>query len=255
MSELLFLGTGAADWDISQKGTSFRRNSAALLNGELLLDCGPHIFDFAESCGNGSLFDGVTDVLITHDHSDHICAESLLRLAERRKLRVCCDGYIRELVGLHPNITYVSAVPFEEFNMGDYRITAVPANHDMLISGNKLACHYIIRTPDVKTVFYGLDGAWFLRPSWEEMKKHHFDIMVLDCTVGDKADWRSFEHNSVPMLRIMTANIKDEELLAPGGKLVASHLARTLHASNEETVKILNQLDMTAAYDGMTLSF
>lgn len=255
MSELLFLGTGAADWDISHKGKDFRRNSAALLNGELLLDCGPHIFDFSESYSGGSLFDGVTDVLITHDHDDHICPESLLRLAGKRKLRVCCDSCIRELVGYHPNITYVSAVPFKEFHMGDYRVTAVPANHDMLIYGARRAYHYIIRTPGGKTVFYGLDGAWFLRPSWEEMKKHHFDVMVLDCTVGDRDDWRSFEHNSVPMLRIMTKNIKNEGLLALGGKLVASHLARTLHTSNEETVKVLKKLDMITAYDGMTLSF
>lgn len=32
MAELLFLGTGAADWDINAKTGFFRRNSAALLN-------------------------------------------------------------------------------------------------------------------------------------------------------------------------------------------------------------------------------
>ena len=55
----------------------------------------------------------------------------------------------------------------------------------------------------------GLDGAWFLRPSWAEMLTHKFDLMVFDCTVGDSDDWRLFEHNTIPMLRKMIAEIKE----------------------------------------------
>lgn len=43
MNRLLFLGTGAADWDISCKGDFFRRNSAVLVNNRLIIDCGAHI--------------------------------------------------------------------------------------------------------------------------------------------------------------------------------------------------------------------
>ena len=59
---LLFLGTGAADWKMEHKETypDFRRYSAALVNDDLLIDCGPHIFDFAESIGRPDLYDGVT---------------------------------------------------------------------------------------------------------------------------------------------------------------------------------------------------
>ena len=37
MNELLFLGSGAADWDLRRREAFFRRKSAALLNGHLLL--------------------------------------------------------------------------------------------------------------------------------------------------------------------------------------------------------------------------
>ena len=88
MSDLLFLGTGAADWNIADKKDFFRRNSATLLNNELMLDCGSHIFDFAESTGNVNLYDNVTDILITHNHYDLFSKDSVLSIAQKQKIRV-----------------------------------------------------------------------------------------------------------------------------------------------------------------------
>lgn len=87
------------------------------------------------------------------------------------------------------------------------------------------------------------------------MLKHSFDVMIFDCTVGDSNDWRLFEHNTIPMLRTIIEEVKNKNLVADGGKLIASHLARTLHASHEETVDILKKLDMITAFDGMTVQF
>lgn len=252
---LLFLGTGAADWKMEHKAThaDFRRYCAALVNDDLMIDCGPHIFDFAESCGNPDLYQNVQDILITHGHSDHFRAESVLKLAENQKIRLYCDRFTREKVGEHENITFVSLSPYKRRRVGRYLVTPLLANHDEVITRTKKAYHYIIQTPDGREIFYGLDGAWFLRPSWQEMLKHHFDLMVFDCTVGDSDDWRLFEHNTIPMLRKMAAEIKDKGLVKEGGQLVASHMARTLHKSHEDTAAVLKEMDMIAAYDGLKI--
>lgn len=255
MNEVLFLGTGAADWTMEHKGDFFRRNSAALINRELMLDCGGHIFDFAESMSEDNLYQSVTDIIITHNHDDHFCRESVLKLAENQKIRVGCNKQICDVLGEHPNIEFILLTPFAAAKMGKYEITPLLANHDMVIDGDACAFHYIIKTPDDKKLFYGLDGAWFLRPSWEEMKRHRFHVMVFDCTVGDHADWRLFEHNTIPMLRMMVEGIKTADMLDEKGLLVASHLARTLHDSHEETEKILQEIPMLTAYDGMKLTF
>ena len=255
MNEILFLGTGAADWDIQNKGEYFRRNSAALINGELLVDCGKHIFDFAESVNEKDLYKNVTDIVITHNHWDHFCKESVIKLAQTQKIRVGCDKQIRNVIGEHPNIEFVVFTPFETKKIGRYEVTPLLANHHIVADGDAYAFHYIINTSDGKTVFYGLDGAWFLRPSWEEMKKYKFNVMVFDCTVGDKADWRLFEHNTIPMLRMMIEGIKQADMVAENGMLVASHMARTLHGSHEETKRILEEINMLTAYDGMKLVF
>lgn len=255
MDEILFLGTGAADWIIENKNDFFRRYSAALINCEFMVDCGEHIFDFAKSINKDDLYTNVTDIIITHNHADHFCKESVVKLAENKKIRVGCDKQIRDIIGEHPNIEFVLFTPFEAKKMGKYEVIPLLANHQMVISGDACAFHYIITTSDNKKIFYGLDGAWFLRPSWEVMKKYKFNLMVFDCTVGDRDDWRLFEHNTIPMLRIMIEGIKTADILDDNGMLVASHLARTLHSSHEETKKILEEIDMITAHDGMKLVF
>lgn len=253
LDTLLFLGTGAADWSIKEKDKTdyFRRNSAALLNEDLMLDCGAHIFDFAESFGNPRLYANVTEILITHDHEDHLDRDSVLKLAASQKIRVACDGAARKLIGEHPNIEYARLTPYKRKKVGRYYVTPLLANHDVVITKNQRAFHYIIKTPEGKEIFYGLDGAWFLRPSWEEMKQHKYDLMVFDCTVGDRDDWRLFEHNTIPMLRKMIAGIRERQLLCSDGKLIATHMARTLHKSHEDTEQCLKEMGMITAYDGM----
>lgn len=252
--ELRFLGTGAADWSQPNKDGFYRRNAAALLNETLLIDCGPKVWDYADNVQPGAL-DGVTDVLLTHDHEDHFDLPALLRLADTRPIRVMCDAFARAQIGRHPRIECIPAVPYVPLRMGAYTVTPVLANHDVMQKGLRQACHYIIRTPDKKTLFYGLDGAWFLCPAWAEMRKHRFDVMVLDCTAGDADDWRMFEHNTVPMLRMMVHAIEQQQLLAKNGCILASHFARTLHGSHAETAAVLEQFHVCAAYDGMRIRF
>ena len=120
MNELLFLGTGEADWKMKHKGIGFRRNSAALLNGDLLLDCGKHIFDFAQDFYDGTLYDRVTDILITHAHGDHFCKESVFNIAEKQKIRLGCDEYIQKEIGENVNIELVSLSPYVLGTIGHY---------------------------------------------------------------------------------------------------------------------------------------
>lgn len=253
MFEFLFLGTGAADWDIKNRNGFFRRNSAALVNNNLMIDCGSHIFDFANEYGNRELYSSVSDIIITHSHSDHFCKHSVLKIAQNQKIRLGCDGNIKNIIGENENIEFVVFEPYKQVHMGEYIITPLLANHDVVARGDCYAFHYIIETGG-KKIFYGLDGAWLLRPTWQEMKNHKFDLMIFDCTVGDSHDWRIFEHNTIPMLRAMVKEIAQQNLLNQNGRLVASHLARTLHGSHEQTERILAELDMLTAYDGMKLN-
>lgn len=248
---ILFLGTGAADWSMEdkKKGEFFRRNSSTLIDSEILVDPGAHVFDYMEDSGNPHLFDKVKYVIVTHNHSDHVCADTVKKLAQGRPLTVLCPKPAQDRIGAVEGVDFITPQIYREETLGAYSVLPLLANHDDVLN----AFHYVIKTPEGKELFYGLDGAWFLRPTWEEMKSHKFDMMILDCTVGDFDDWRLFEHNTVPMLRKMVAEIRRLGMIAEGGKIVASHLAKTLHPSHEECVKIFEGLGMITAFDGMEI--
>lgn len=253
MDRLEFIGTGAADWSIENKGAFFRRNSAALLNGDVLLDCGPHIRDY-EECTGESKYGSVSIVAVTHAHADHFNLDTLRYLSSGRQLLVTGDDTVKKAVTGIPGIGFIDTPLFKETVIAGYTFVAVPSNHapDMYGFSSR---HYIIGTPSGGKMFYGLDGAWFENTAWHEMCRHKFDLMVLDCTVGDSDDWRLFEHNTIPMLRIMTKGIDDKGILNPNGHIYASHFARTLHASPDETKEILSAFGVRMAYDGLTVGF
>ena len=84
--KLHFLGTGAADWDLSLADASqdFRRNSSLLIDDRLLIDPGACLFEFEKTFGYTGLYAGVSDIVNTHPHSDHWSEEPVRRVQRRQ---------------------------------------------------------------------------------------------------------------------------------------------------------------------------
>lgn len=225
--KLRFLGTGAADFDISKPSDdiNFRRFSSLLINDDLLVDPGPCIFEFRDTFGLPSLFDNVKTVINTHPHSDHFNASSAARLG------------LEKLADIDM---------FSTREIGGYRITALPANHETSVG----AKHFIItEIASGKTLFYGCDGAWLPYRTYREIMNHRFDLMIFDGTIGEiDGDYRIFEHNDIRMVAEMKKTLAG---VCP--RFMISHLARTLHGTHAETVEICKKYGIEVAYDNLTL--
>jgi len=251
--KLTFLGTGAADWPKERQSDFHRYLSSALVDNSLLIDPGPCIFSF-EAEQSAPLYNAVTDVILTHAHSDHYSAESLLRLCENHPVTFYATEAVREVVPVHPDLIYIPITPFVPFRAGEYNILPLPGNHSTQIPEEQ-PIHYVVSKGE-KTLFYGLDGAWLQNKTFNTMKKLSFDAMIFDCTSGEiEGEFRIFEHNTVPMLEYMLKSIRMSfpAMLKPGCQLVATHMAMTLHGSHEALEKRLQSFGMTAAYDGRVL--
>lgn len=230
--KLHFLGTGAADWNQEDASNSidFRRYSSLLVDGKLLIDPGPSIFEFAETFECPELFDGVTDIICTHRHSDHFSAESLARLTDKGAV-------------------------FHELSAGDtavfggYKINAYAANH----ATAEHPMHFTVESlDDGKRFFYGCDGAWMFYDTYRAvMDLGKLDLMIFDCTIGDiHGDYRIFEHNNVAMVSEMSALFKK---ICP--RFMVSHLARTLHPSTHaETAAVLSKYGLETAHDNLIIT-
>ena len=249
--KLKFLGTGAADWSPKYKSRDeYRRYASVLIDDELLIDPGPHILDFETDFGYKSLYDRAENILLTHSHSDHldICVLKQLCIVQHRDIW-CEKGAVSELES-NAELTVHEIPLLREFKVGEYTVTALPANH-RTDAVDEQPVHFIIEKDD-KRIFYGCDGAWFMQETWYHMKKFTFDLIILDGTLGDaEGDNRIFEHNNLHMTEIMSESIRKEGMLKDGGKIFISHLSRYSHGTQQDVEKRLKPSDIKVAYDNL----
>ena len=258
--KVTFLGTGAADWDINAyvPGQFHRRFSSVLINDDLLVDPGPHVFHFCEQNSSPDLLGRVKNIIVTHSHADHFNAKTVERLCMERDCTLWADPACRRKLIRELGEEAASKIRFAEtkhghdYDIGTYKITSLRSNHatDDPEEDTRL---YLIEEGG-RILFYGCDSAWIPTVSWNIIKDRSVNAMVLELTCGETAtyDWRIFEHNTPEMLDIMLTMFRKYNLFAPDVKYYVSHLARTLHTDHESLVKYLEPRGVTPAYDGFT---
>lgn len=256
-----FLGTGAADWHIKKRDQEpdFRRYSSALIDGTILIDPGPHIYDYAECENKPDIFRNVKYVLVTHSHADHYNAENLLRVFNESNCSLYAsknvhyralnnDGMNEKLM----KIPHYVIGPMSSFELGEYSVVSLPANHSANNPYGEESMHYIIEK-DGRSIFYGLDGGWLTCDEWNEICKRRINAFVFDATIGYiRDDWRIGAHNSLYMVELLRDVIL-RNCAAGDTRFYVSHMARTLHLSRKETEEILADKQIIPAYDGMTV--
>jgi len=235
-----FLGTGAADWNGPDARGEHRRLTSTLIDNSLLIDFTATAQDMLSDAA------AVKNILITHSHGDHFDPSAIASLApavlyahESWAGEIAIDG-----VEVHP----VSIGQWTQ--AGDYEIMALPSNHST-DRAHEQTVNYLIRK-DNQTFLYATDGAWIPNRSMHLMKGMNLCGMAIDATIGDghAGDYRIFEHNSLPMIRIMVETMKKTGLLKPDAKVFLTHMARTLHGTQKEVEESLSD-PFVVCFDGM----
>ncbi|MBQ3151441.1 MAG: MBL fold metallo-hydrolase [Clostridia bacterium] len=216
--KILFLGTGAADWQKEKMSGEHRRNASLLIDDILLIDPGPGVLDAAKEFSVD--LSKIRYVLCTHTHADHFNASTLKELQKY-------------------GAVFITVPQGEVKRTGDYKVHALKANHSID------ATHYII-SRGRKRIFYGLDGAWLLYDEVQAIKEKKIDFAVFDATVGNvEGDYRVFEHNNLNMVIEMKKSL---------GKYIdrfcISHMARTLHDSHTKLSEQMKLYGIEVAFDG-----
>lgn len=251
---LLFLGTCACDYSPKLKNEykncfdkDARRSSCALLDGQYLIDCGEHCL---ESMGiAGTQLSAITDIFITHFHSDHYNPEHIKKVAEAgdRTLRVWVrsDAVVPEI----PNVSWKYMEKGKEYEIGDFKVVGLLANHDECVYPQ----HLLFEKGD-KRFLYACDGAWFLNETYYRLKNVKLSLLVLDATCGDYlGDYRIGEHNTIPMIRLLLPSLKKWGAITEETKIYLSHLAPSLHKPHFETVELVKSDGLDVAYDGLEI--
>ncbi len=260
--ELLFLGTGAADWankyppsEKQLERGEVRGMSSMLVNGQILIDCGPTVLDVMNRYNVNPA--EITDILLTHTHADHFHQDAILAIADARDAKL---GPLRfwahsEALKRAPKSTRVEKCPVEigkTFKMHGFGITGLESNH--LVGSSKEKCLYYLLEGEQRNLLYATDGSWLLKSTWQYLQKKRLDALIWDATVGERAgDYRIFEHNDLTMIRHMNQTLKNRKIIKPDARIVLTHMARTLHPSHTQLEEKLLPEGLIPAYDGMSL--
>lgn len=241
--KILFLGTGADDW-YNYEGSDKRKNTGAIINGNLLIDFSPATVSYKKE------LQGVKNIIITHTHRDHFNAELLIEFLKENNARVYAESYSAKKIS---NETGINVIPFkigEEYEIDGYTITPLAANHSVEDKKEK-PVHYIINDGD-KKLFWGCDGGWLINKTWHEIRKHKFNAVVFDCTIWDNdGDYRVFEHNNISMVKNLKKAFYTVKVVDDSTKVFATHFSKNSQHPHEKLCEILGEDNIITTFDGM----
>ena len=249
--KLRFIGCGAADYDWSRYGEKgILGSTATLLNGSVLLDCGPTVAKALKRFGIDS--SQITGIVNTHSHSDHFAPDVIREIATERKILFygslqACEQ-VRDFCEVRP-LTFG-----DRFECMGCSFLALPANH-AVADLKEETFNYLI-TENNKTLLYALDTAWMLTKARLLIGKTHIDAIVWDATMSEADDWRIFEHSDPVMFANIRRVLYTTGVIDDHVKIWFDHRARTLWPEDPAACEaIAIKENVMLAHDGETVTF
>lgn len=231
--ELVMLGTGAADgWPnpfctchsctAALVSGAVRGHTAALVDGRLLVDCGPEVPRAAARYGR--TLAGVEHILLTHSHPDHLGPMALLFrswAARTEPLHVLGPpdalDLCRDWVGPHDPVTFVPLAAGQSITLGSYTVRALDAAHEVP------TLLYDITGAAGHRFFWATDTGPLPQPTVDALAGARFDALFLEETFGHKTD-HGTGHHDLPSFAETVTLLRSNGAISDHTEVIAVHL-------------------------------
>ncbi len=280
-----FWGTSAAEgvpapfcrcatcMEAREKGGIYRRlRSCFRLSEHIMIDLG------ADSVCQSIQFGDLTDlrhVLITHTHDDHLNPHMMMEAMWSRDYRSETLHYYftdkaYEIVEHWRNSPWIlkgkipgwerdGVVAFHKLEYGvpmvidGIEVTPFRGNHLGNVKENSAL--YLLKLPDGRKLFYGLDSAVYFPETVEALKAHQIDIFVSEATGGIHEAPPSWAHMSLSQVRELIGTLCEQGTLSKDSLVYLSHINhRTSYGQMIEAVERLQfPIKTVVAVDGMKI--
>jgi phosphoribosyl 1,2-cyclic phosphate phosphodiesterase len=265
-----FLGTGAAEaipdpfcrcrvCEIArrERGAHIRARSAALVNDDILIDMGPDLLTSANKAG--AYLGGLKALLVTHRHDDHWLPGNLYwrkpgftpTPTEPMTVYAPADALadITDELAESANFTWKSVTAGDTWDVGSYKITAIPATH----GGGYLEPLLYVIEQDGRRCFYSTDTAPMSEAAYEMLRTFGpMGLIALDATTGDQPGGDG--HHSFEAFLETRTRLIAEGVMVPGQtQLYAHHFSHNGHMTYDELVKAYGQYGVGVSYDSLVL--
>lgn len=256
----LFCGCGNCRQARKLGGKNIRTRSQALINEDLLVDFGPDTYMHALRYGIDLL--KIRDVVITHCHQDHFYIDDLLARAypfgnAADVLHVYGNDRMKEIYqykvrkdNLGENVDRVleaaELYKGQEYRIGNYGLTPLAADHNM---GEN--CFIYSISGENKSILYANDTGFFPEETWNALEGKYFDLVSLDCNHIEEPVYQN--HMSIACCvevrdRLMSMGCMDGKSIC-----VLTHFSHNHGGLQEKLEKLVKDLDMVIAYDGLEI--
>jgi adenosylcobinamide kinase / adenosylcobinamide-phosphate guanylyltransferase len=232
------LGTGSADgWPnpfctcascgVARAAGEYRGQTSALVDGRLLIDCGPEVPGAATR--HGVDLSGVRSLLITHAHPDHVGPAALLfrHWAGRREpLDVYAPQDVLDL--LSHWIAPDDPVHLHRVGSGDtvttdgYTVRVLTAAHGDATIGE--AVLFDVSGPDGGRLLYATDTGQLPDDTVAAVAGAGFDVVLLEETFGDVSD-HGTQHLDLVTFPEQVRRLREVGAVTASTDVVAVHLS------------------------------
>ncbi len=248
--KIRILGTGYGECKI-KKFTSkdYRHRGGVLVDSEILIDAPADVFDVADELGFSDMFDKLSSVFISHSHTGHFDADTLIKLARGKTLTVYADKEVLALIPDSDNIIKAEAYPFRLIEHNDYKIMPLPANH-RTENKRERALNYVISRD--KNLLYLLDGAFLHSDAYKLISELKFDAVIMD-TAGEllPPSDKLMRHGSYEVCRMIKGILASVGSASEKTRFILSHIPSPKKRSvHEELSAKASEDGFTVAYDG-----
>jgi adenosylcobinamide kinase / adenosylcobinamide-phosphate guanylyltransferase len=258
---LTVVGTGSADgWPNPHCGCAsctdartsgrLRGQTAALLDGELLLDCGPETPAAVQRAGLD--LRALRHVLITHGHPDH-CSPAFLLFrswVHDRPLDVVGPAEVveqaRMWVAPDSAVRFLAVRPGDRHQLGRYDVRVLAATHGA--PGSSVL--YDVTGPGGR-LLYATDTGPLPGPTVEAVRDAAFDAVLLEETFGDHLE-HGTDHLDLATFPEQLRRLREVGAIVADTDVVAVHLSHR-NPPSDELARRLSAWGARVVDDGSTV--
>lgn len=246
--------------------SEFHTRSQVILDDTVCIDFPPEAY--YHSLKYGVDLSALKYLLVTHSHMDHFYAHDfILRGYKYAQL----DGGIMEIYGnsdvksvfehctaremkpeVAPNFAFHEIKPFEDFNVGGYRVITLPANHG---TTENALLFYIGRGGKGYLHFYDTGIVSDKALGFLKDKGVKADLVSFDCTFVCNAGNEKARHMGIPDNMIVKQKLLDLDVIDKNTKIVITHFSHNGKPFRAVLENLEREYGVIAAYDGLEVEF
>ncbi|WP_426560988.1 bifunctional adenosylcobinamide kinase/adenosylcobinamide-phosphate guanylyltransferase [Angustibacter sp. McL0619] len=239
MMRVRLLGTGSADgWPnafcecasclAALHSQQFRGPTSALVDGRILLDCGPETPRAALRHEGG--LQHVTHILITHDHPDHSAPMALLSRAWAGRTEPLTVVGPQSVIASwclwtspEDPVRWQAVLPGDVLDAGGYTVRVLAAAH-----GQEEAVVYDVCGPGGERMLYATDTGPLPEQTIAATTDAEYDLVLLEATFGDRRGPQApsgTDHLDLSTFADQMVRLRGARALTRASRIAAVHLS------------------------------